>query len=589
MCGPTVYDVSHLGHAKTYICFDTIRRLMRDYFKYDVHMVMNITDIDDKIIKKSIEIGEEFTTIARKYEEEFLSDMDNLNVEQPDVLTRVSEYMEEIKLYIAKIIENGYAYESNNSVYFNVKAFAEAPDHRYAKLDPTKVGNKEALKEGEGVLTEDNDAEKRNIQDFALWKKVKEGEPSWGSPWGEGRPGWHIECSAMADAIFQSEEIDLHSGGIDLKFPHHDNEIAQSEAFFGSDNWVKYFLHTGHLNIKSSKTGKSQKMSKSEKNFTTIQDFMTQYNYREMRFLFLLNQWDNVMNYNPEDSLKEARAKDKQFMNFFRGAHAIVKNFDIKKNPQKFSEKDFKLQHLFSEKKDLVHHHLSDNFNTPNAIKELSNLISATSVYMGIENTEIKAPIIKGISKYVLSVLKAMGFVRDDDYAYAVSADSGSEQIAPLMDMLRDFRKEIKGAVRSGVDKKGMFKILDELRNDKLPFLGIKLEDRGEDSVWSAVDREVLIRERQEKIDFAENQQREKEERASAEEALKSTPPTEFYSRWESAKYSQFDEDGIPTHDTAGTELTKEVKNGLKKKLKGHAKKYSKWLAKQDTGAPKEE
>jgi len=265
MCGPTVYDHSHMGHAKTYVCSDILRRILTDYFGYNVKLCMNITDIDDKIIMRANERKLEFSEFSRSQETEFLNDCEALNIRLPSVITRVSEYVPEIVDYIKKIIDNGYAYESNGSVYFDVLKFDAAENHKYAKLEPTNFGNLELLKEGEGALTgEGAVSEKKNEQDFALWKKSKEGEPFWDSPWGTGRPGWHIECSAMASSIFKEHPIDIHSGGIDLKFPHHDNELAQAEAYYDCNQWIKYFWHTGHLHIKG------KKMSKSLKNFTTI-------------------------------------------------------------------------------------------------------------------------------------------------------------------------------------------------------------------------------------------------------------------------------------------------------------------------------
>ena len=238
MCGPTVYDHSHMGHARTYIGFDVIHRILTDYFGYNVFQAMNITDIDDKIINKSIDTGIEFNEISRKWETEFFKDCNELNIRPPNVITRVSEFVPEIIDFIKKIIENGYAYEANGSVYFNVPKFSCADGHTYAKLEPTNISEEEILK-AEGALTSaDVLADKKDKRDFALWKKTKEGEPAWESPWGLGRPGWHIECSAMVHAIFDEYPIDVHSGGMDLKFPHHDNEICQSEAYYGCNNWV---------------------------------------------------------------------------------------------------------------------------------------------------------------------------------------------------------------------------------------------------------------------------------------------------------------------------------------------------------------
>ena len=240
---------------------------------------MNITDLDDKIINKSIKEKKDFREISRHYETSFLDDMKRLNVALPDVITRVTEYMGdengeygEIVEFIEKIIENGYAYESGGSVYFDVEKYIKEPNHTYAKLDPTKVGDAKLQAEGEGALA-DTEAVKRDPKDFALWKKSKPNEPKWKSPWGDGRPGWHIECSAMAASIFKTYPLDIHSGGIDLKFPHHDNEIAQSEAYYCCNNWINNFWHCGHLHIDG------LKMSKSLKNFITIKHILNEDKY----------------------------------------------------------------------------------------------------------------------------------------------------------------------------------------------------------------------------------------------------------------------------------------------------------------------
>jgi cysteinyl-tRNA synthetase len=229
MCGPTVYDSAHLGHARTYLTFDIIRRILSNYFHYDVNLCMNITDIDDKIIQRSNEQKKNFSEFARYWEDSFFKDMRALNVMYPNYITRVSEYIPEIIAFIEVIIKNGYAYEKNGSVYFDIEAYKKGK-HLYAKLVPQdKNQNLEELQEAEGALSKDNTGEKKNKGDFALWKTSKKDEPFWDSPWGKGRPGWHIECSVMSFSVF-GQSLDIHSGGIDLKFPHHDNEIAQTEA-----------------------------------------------------------------------------------------------------------------------------------------------------------------------------------------------------------------------------------------------------------------------------------------------------------------------------------------------------------------------
>jgi len=233
----------------------------------------------------------------------------------------------EIVAFIQKIIENGFAYASNGSVYFSTKKFDTDPNHEYAKLEPFNKKNWDLMKEGEGALGDDT-GDKKDQTDFALWKKSKEGEPSWDSPWGKGRPGWHIECSAMAGEIFKSHPIDIHVGGVDLKFPHHDNEIAQSEAYYCCNKWINHFWHTGHLHIDG------LKMSKSLKNFTTIKEMLKIYTSKQVRFLFLIHKWNQKMNYNPDDSFAEAIVKEKQFDEFFKNVKANLRTWNIQETSQ---------------------------------------------------------------------------------------------------------------------------------------------------------------------------------------------------------------------------------------------------------------
>lgn len=230
-----------------------------------------------------------FDQVTKNFEKEFWEDMKKLNVKFPHSITRVTEYIPEIISFIQKIIDRGYAYESNSSVYFDTKSFSS--QHFYCKLEPSSKNELEKSQEGEGEWRKGHkDTEKKSIQDFVLWKKSNLGEPSWKSPWGLGRPGWHIECSAMASDIF-GDNIDIHCGGVDLRFPHHDNELAQSEAHFDCHQWVNYFLHTGHLLIEG------RTMSKSKKNFITIREALEKYTSTQIRYLFLLHQFNDPMEY----------------------------------------------------------------------------------------------------------------------------------------------------------------------------------------------------------------------------------------------------------------------------------------------------
>jgi cysteinyl-tRNA synthetase len=252
----------------------------------------------DSIYKETIDTSDQtiFTDLTQMMENEFTKDMDALNVLRPDVVTRVTEYVPQIAKFVEQIVDKGFAYEAEGSVYFDITAF-EKGGNTYARLKPESRGDKALQEEGEGSLSKGLGG-KRGAGDFALWKKSKAGEPFWPSKWGNGRPGWHIECSVMASDVLGSQ-MDIHSGGIDLAFPHHDNELAQSEAFYcqgGHEHtWVNYFLHMGHLSISGSK------MSKSLKNFQTIKDSLAStYTARSMRIVFLLGKWNDGVEISPD-------------------------------------------------------------------------------------------------------------------------------------------------------------------------------------------------------------------------------------------------------------------------------------------------
>lgn len=262
-----------------------------------------------------------FRRLPAEMEEKFVKDMADLRVEPPVTLTRVTEYVPEIVAFVEQIVQNGYAYAAGSSVYFNVGKFegsrgsrqqtanGETPSevsdwhHVYAKLQPWNKGDTSLIEEGEGALSANTG--KRSATDFALWKGSKPGEPSWDSPWGKGRPGWHIECSVMASEILGSN-MDVHAGGIDLAFPHHDNELAQSEAYHDCRQWVNYFLHSGHLHIEG------LKMSKSLKNFITIQEALQKHSARQLRLAFLLQPWHARMDYR-ESGMAEVKARESLF------------------------------------------------------------------------------------------------------------------------------------------------------------------------------------------------------------------------------------------------------------------------------------
>ncbi|TYZ61426.1 hypothetical protein PybrP1_005440 [[Pythium] brassicae (nom. inval.)] len=634
MCGPTVYDQTHLGHGRTYTCFDYVRRILEDYFGFEVELVMNITDIDDKIIIRAAEngwleahAGQESELPADKdartrtvmawaatqpaeetmrrtkalssfWEQSFLADMASLGIKMPAVITRVSEYVPEIVEYVERIIRNGYAYESNGSVYFDTVAFAQSKGKAYGKLLPENVGQSELLAEGEGSLSAaaaTGKSDKRSASDFALWKTSKPGEPSWASPWGAGRPGWHIECSAMASDVLKHHaggQIDVHSGGIDLRFPHHDNEIAQAEAYFDFPQWVNYFLHTGHLHIEG------LKMSKSLKNFVKIQEALRDNSSRQLRFLFLLHKYNVPMDYN-DNSMDEAVGVDRFFSEFFQNVKAALRALGADKT-QKWTPREKKLSAALLEAKERVHQALADDLNTPAALLHLQQLAKEVNRYMASAG-ELVSMIIRSAAEYITHILRVFGLVpAASDIGFPLTADggaAGADQeavLAPVLDIFAQFRDEIREAARAGGSgdagdagalARTILALCDQVRDEKLPLAGVRLEDRAAGSaVWKLANKDELIEELQKKAD--EKRRKDEQKRARLEdearkraalEARAQIPPSQLFTR-ETDKYSQFDESGIPTHDAAGAPVSKGLVKKLQKEQAKHKALYEKRL-----------
>lgn len=287
VCGPTVYNYIHIGNARPFIIFDTLRRYL-EYRGYDVTYVQNFTDVDDKIINRSHEEGISPEEVATKYIKEYFVDCDGLGIKRATVHPQVTDNIQQIIDFIKELEDKGYAYAVNGDVYFDTNKF-----EGYGKLSGQKQEDLEA-----GARIEVND-QKRHPMDFVLWKAKKEGEPGWESPWGEGRPGWHIECSVMSKR-YLGETIDIHAGGQDLTFPHHENEIAQSEARSGK-TFSKYWMHNGYININD------EKMSKSKGNFFTVRDISKLYDLEIVRFFMLSAHYRNPVNFSDE-MLNQAKA-----------------------------------------------------------------------------------------------------------------------------------------------------------------------------------------------------------------------------------------------------------------------------------------
>ncbi len=280
VCGITAYDLSHIGHARAYITFDIIYRFLKNV-GYNVIYVRNFTDIDDKIIKKANEEKKTTEAVSSKYIDEYHKDMDALSVLSPSYEPKATETIPEMIEVASKLIDKGNAYEINGDVFFRVNSFKDYGKLSHKNIDELIAGSRIPINE-----------EKENFLDFALWKKSKEGEPSWDSPWGKGRPGWHIECSAMS-MKFLGESIDIHGGGSDLIFPHHENEIAQSESYTGK-NFVNYWIHNGFVNINS------EKMSKSLKNFITVRDVLEKFHPESLRLFFMFTHYRSFIDFSYE-------------------------------------------------------------------------------------------------------------------------------------------------------------------------------------------------------------------------------------------------------------------------------------------------
>jgi len=354
VCGVTVYDNCHIGHARSAIVFDIIYRYLK-YKNYKVTFVKNFTDVDDKIIKKANEQGVECKEISEKYIEEYYKDMNEIGIQRPEFEPKATENIKEIIDIVSKLVDKGYAYESEGDVYYRVEKFKE-----YGKLSHKNIDD---LRSGARIEISDK---KESPLDFALWKKSKENEPAWESPWGMGRPGWHIECSAMS-MKYLGKTFDIHGGGEDLIFPHHENEIAQSEAATGKE-FVKYWIHNGFVQINK------EKMSKSLGNFFTIKDILKQFNGETLRYFLLLTHYRSPIDFsfNGLSSAKEAlnryysfidRINETDFSASSTQFENDIKN-SIKLLPEKFEDS------------------MDNDFNTSKAIGEIFHTIKLFNIYL---------------------------------------------------------------------------------------------------------------------------------------------------------------------------------------------------------------
>ncbi|KAM9674582.1 putative cysteine--tRNA ligase, mitochondrial isoform 5-T5 [Dama dama] len=472
-CGPTVYDHAHLGHACSYVRFDIIRRILTRVFGCNVVMVMGITDVDDKIIRRANEMSVSPASLARLYEEDFKQDMAALKVLPPTAYLRVTEHVPQIIAFIERIIANGHAYcTANGNVYFDLQSRGD----RYGKL----VGVAPGL-EGEPV-----DSDKRHASDFALWKAAKPQEPFWGSPWGDGRPGWHIECSTIASLVFGSR-LDIHSGGVDLAFPHHENEIAQCEAFHQCPQWGNYFLHSGHLHVK----GGGEKMSKSLKNYITIKDFLRSASPDVFRLFCLRSSYRSAVDYS-EGALLEARRLLRAAAAFAEDARAYVRG-----QLAGGSVQEDVLWERLGRTKGAVQAALADDFDTVRAVDAVMDLVHHGNKQLKAAAEEPRGPrspaVLGAIVASVEQFFETVGISLAE--RQGVPGAGSPAALHSLVEELVRFRLKVRQfALASGeapgearrqrlLERRPLLEACDELRRD-LAVHGISIKDRSGSSTW---------------------------------------------------------------------------------------------------------
>ena len=715
-CGPTVYDVAHMGHARAYLTFDILRRIMVNYLNFDVKYQINITDIDDKIIlrarqnklfsmfceeassmslpdlskkvnealtkkkgkleakapekpkdgnsraqqeyetlieehnlklkqhselsanvEEAIKSGSSEKVLAaarevlmdaldkerghtitdhsifdqhgRHFEKEYFEDMKALGVLEPDVVTRITEYMDgRVQKFIERLEELGVAYESSGSVYFDIDAFQKLGYH-YRKLVPDLHATAKEMEEGEGALAADD--EKRSPNDFALWKKSKPGEPAWPSKWGPGRPGWHIECSVMATDK-NGACLDIHAGGEDLKFPHHDNEMAQSEAYLQRSQWVNYFWHAGHLHIEG------LKMSKSLKNFITIRQALTMHSARQLRLMFLMQAWDKGMNYS-DQAIDMAKAEERRMKHFLGSLEFWQRQGGRKSGGEE------KLTEAVNSCKDKIHKAILDNFATPRVVEAISKLVLEAKATMDTPTESLEAVLkaaqliestmsmlgVEGLrvtreSKEAwIEAVDSMAGLRQEVRDVAKEKDAGERQklvkaavakvkgssakaqTAGLKDLaaaMQSFEKDLVSLAESNGSMGQLLERCDRVRDVDLVQLGVRLEDRTGGYIWMFEDREALEAEQKEAEEKAKAAARQKiqnklnqkvKELELAEKAA--IPPKDLFQNGSNkGVYSEFDAEGIPTKLANAEELSAKKRKDLVKEMTKQHKDFEK-------------
>lgn len=440
VCGPTVYDDAHIGHAMSAIVFDIIRRYM-EWSGYQVIYTQNFTDVDDKIIARANAMGQDPFALAEHYINEFLAQLEELNVKTATFYPRATETIPDIIQFVQRLVDQGLAYAADGDVYYRVRSFPSYGKLSGRSLDDMISGTRFEV-----------DPRKESPADFALWKAAKPGEPAWDSPWGPGRPGWHIECSAM-NLKHLGEQIDIHGGGNDLVFPHHENEIAQSEGLTGKP-FARYWMHNGMLQLVNAATGDVEKMSKSIGNLVTIQDFLSQYDADVFRLIVLNSSYRGPLTYNAEIAAENVRKLDR-----LRGALLPPTGDMI------YGEAVVDVCEAAVAARETFTTAMDNDFNTAGALAALFELVRAINVARdagvgGTPFTEAQA---------ALRELAGVLGLRLREPA-PVSKDA-----APFIDLLLETRTALRAAKQ--------FALADTIR-DRLDSLGVAIEDTPQGTRW---------------------------------------------------------------------------------------------------------
>ncbi|MFD0944164.1 cysteine--tRNA ligase [Savagea faecisuis] len=437
VCGPTVYNYIHIGNARPVIAFDTVRRYLQ-YRGYDVKYISNFTDVDDKIIRAANELGEDVRELTDRFIDAYFEDVEALGCARADAHPRVTDHIEDIVKFIEVLVEKDYAYESNGDVYFRTTKFDGYGKLSHQSIDELRVG----------ARIEKNE-QKDNALDFALWKKAKDGEVAWNSPWGKGRPGWHIECSVMAREHL-GDTIDIHAGGQDLTFPHHENEIAQSEAMTGK-TFANYWMHNGYINVEN------EKMSKSLGNFITVTDIRKQIDPKVLRFFMLSVHYRHPINFSQELVESAANGLERIETAYENVKYRMAHSTNLADDVTPWMDK-------IQEQVDAFTRAMDDDFNTANGIAAIFELAKVANVYLLEEQTDLA--VLERLEKELQQLMNILGI------------ELGQQEEASLDERIDQLIEE-----RLEARKNRDFARADEIR-DLLQAEGIVLEDTAQGTRW---------------------------------------------------------------------------------------------------------